>query len=295
MVIWPVRKIRFLTRDDGGYQAVFETPQDGPMNADELRARARTLQGRITELSGVPSLSIRINFANGFTANTTWHDGTKRFYSFGGVGAAELADVKEYPIEIDTTIVAGWETSTCRGKLKNISDKPLEMLTVECSPEVYFGPRKAPGRAKMSPPVLGPGVEGQFMTTSFDYSQYSAFGVKVVVKQGEQEVLPYNRYAAKKGQERWDQAVSIYNASGLSYFQSPPEKEVGALVLASPAFQKLDKSEQEKACAKAIDEMVKLRLFDRAKSKKAVLKIHDPMTKTARWHYTDGQLSDVLE
>ncbi len=288
---WAGARMRFSVRQDGGYQVQFESSQDGSVNVDELRARARALQTRVTELSGIPTLSVGIKFANGFTAGTLWHDGTQRFYSHGGIGQAELTDIKEYPLEIHTTIVVGLDTSICRGKLKNISDKPLEKLTVECSPEVSFGPRKAPGLGKLSPPILAPGVEGQFMTSNFDYSEFRSDDVRVVVKQGEQEILPYNRYAAKKAQERWDQAVSIYNATGLSYMGRLTRGATGAHVLASPAFQKLDKSEQEKACAKAMDEMLKLQLLD----KTAVLRIQDPVTDRFRWQYKDGQLSEIVD
>lgn len=133
------------------------------------------------------------------------------------------------------------------------------------------------------------------MTSNFDYSEFRSDDVRVVVKQGDQEILPYNRYAAKKAQERWDQAVSLYNATGLSYMGRLTRGATGAHVLASPAFQKLDKSEQEKACAKAIGEMLKLRLLDKPASKKAVLRIQDPMTDRFRWQYKDGQLSEIVD
>lgn len=90
-------------------------------------------------------------------------------------------------------------------------------------------------------------------------------------------------------------AVSIYNATGLSYMGRLMRGATGAQVLASPAFQKLDKTEQEKACAKAIDEMLKLRLLDKFASKKTVLRIHDPITDRFRWQYKEGQLSEIVD
>lgn len=289
-------KMKFLIRDDGGYRVQFTTPHDGPANVDELRARARALQTRVTEVSGMPTLSVSIHFANGYTSSTLWHDGTKRFYSKGGLGLSELADVKEYPLEIDTTIVTSWDNATCRGKLKNISDQPMENITVECTPVDSSGPRKASGRGKLSPTKLPPGVEGQFVTANFEYYDYRSSGVHVSVKQGDQEILPFNRYMAKKGRERWDEASAVYIASGLVYLVRLTEKDVDTvLVLAGPVFQKSEKGEQEKACAKAIDEMVKLRLVTKVAAKKAVLKIRDPLTNEVQWEYKDGQLSKLVD
>jgi len=287
-------QMKFFVRDDGGYEVRFNTPQDGPVTVEELQNRARSFQTRVTEQSGVPTLSVTIHFANGFTAGTIWHDGTKRFYSHGGLGNAELSDIKEYPLEIETTIITGLDTSSCRGKLKNISDKPIENLSVECSADVSYGPRKAPGRGKVSPTNLAPGIEGQFVTSNFDYSEYRPGGVHVIVKQGEQEILPFNRYAAKKRRAHWDEAIAIYNASGLVYFGQGSVKDVTTVnISAGPAFQKLDKGEQEKNCAKAIDEMVKLKLITKIASKKATVKIADPESNRFRWQYKDGQLSVI--
>lgn len=288
-------KFRFVTNDDGGNQVEFDSPVEGPSTMDELRARAYALQTRVTEISGEPTLSVRIRYTNGFTAGTEWHANDKRFRSLVGMGSAQLADVKEYSLEIDPKIIFGWESSTCRGKLKNVSDKPLEKLTIECVPGHSAKKGGSTGKGKVSPSTLAPGVEGQYMTSGFEYSEYSYEPLRFVVKLDGQEIGAFNRFVDKREKEQWDQALTIFHASGLVYRGRIGKDAAKLVVSMSPAFQKLDKAEQEKACAKAIDEMVKLRLIERAKSKKAVLEIRDPNKTKIRWRYKDKQLSEVVE
>jgi hypothetical protein len=81
-------KMRFFPSGKNNLLVELETPKDSPTDLDALRARGRAVQARVTELSGLPNLEVRIRYANWQSARSFFNEEQRRFLVTGGMGVA---------------------------------------------------------------------------------------------------------------------------------------------------------------------------------------------------------------
>ncbi|HRI66733.1 MAG TPA: hypothetical protein PK156_20950 [Polyangium sp.] len=270
---------------------VIESPAAGPTEIDALRARARAIQARVTELSGKPALDVHVGYANGYVAESRFEPKQKRFVTFVGMGIAVLPDLNEYPLEVDPKVVVGASTSTCTGSVKNTGQTPLENLEVLCSVGSPYDKKNAVGRGKTKPSTIAPGAEAQYTTTAFPYFSYSDPSVRVTVLRGEEEMLFMNRHATKAAMELFEAGAKSLPTTGLAYAKSTAVTGTYTLhVLMTDVFEKQAPEKRIESCTSLTKAFAKIAFPLAVLPKQVRIDIYDSITRQLKFSFDDGKL-----
>lgn len=181
----------------------------------------RQTQARVTELSGMPHLSVAIRARDtGLRAVSEWDDVAGAFLVSTGMGDLQIADRAAYTLELDPEVSYSFTDSfrdfgeaTCTGTVKNISDHPVSNLEVRCMVRWEEDERKR--KAKVQPATLAPGARGSYRLAIGLTS--ASPGPRVAVLVDGKRAPAINVYVEKRMGEGLIVATKVQAATQLAY------------------------------------------------------------------------------
>jgi hypothetical protein len=197
------------------------TLASAPAGSD-LTGLVRQTQTRVTELSGMPHLSVAIRVRDtGERAVSEWDDAAGAFLVSTGIGALQVADRPAYTLELDPKVTYtytdsfshDWGDATCTGTVKNISDHPLSNIEVRCMQRWDEDERHK--KAKVQPATLAPGARGSYRI-AIGYTSSSP-GPRVAVLVDGKRAPALNVYAEKREGEALIVAAKVQATTQLAY------------------------------------------------------------------------------
>jgi hypothetical protein len=206
---------------------VFTLPT-GPADLAELRKLAAAAQAAVTRESKLPTLSVEIDVtANARLAHSRWDANAGTFLLSAGIGTAQIVDATQYQVEVDPHVTLtttrndygpqndDFGSARCYGTVKNVSDKELADLAVECFNPVEFSDAK-PVKAPATPAKLAVGADGKYAVELDIADGRKPF--ELTIYAGASRLAYVNSFAQKAAAATVDAAVKAQAQTKLAYW-----------------------------------------------------------------------------
>lgn len=298
-------KMRFIT--GGATEYVELSIASGPTELEPLRDLAKQTQDKVTRLSGLAQLSVRIEVRDkGRRAISAWDSRAGAFLTSAGMGSAQLVDRRQYQAEVDPKIslLSSYENRdsdivqvTCSGTIKNISGQELVNLEAECSNQMFDQERRE--KVKIKPAKIAPNATGTY-TIKLGVAD-SSKPIELALFAGETRIAYLNAYVYKRDESVLALAEKVYDETKLAFWRMSQQvigpsylrKKVAMIYVR--ADRSLDQGTDEArtaAAAKALPAFASFTKTDKNFEGEPMLLILRNEGYKVGWTYAGGRLTE---